>query len=139
MTRVYACYTDTSLLCLVVDEGKELRKAPTMQAALSLSFTRGDTFSNIRQILKDNRASWGCILDNAFTENMVMVTMLPKPFTRKVVQVPFGRLRACLLQFSLESEDAPFLFLPYQVLSIRWRETRPIMPKKGGRSHPLHE
>jgi len=53
-----------------------------------------------------------CILNNALREDVIVISSLPKPLTRKLFQVPFSRFASLLLKLATDTEDAPFLFLP---------------------------
>src|SRR6266571_4365009 len=104
MSGVNLGHSNPPCLCLVGQKAMELGKRPTMEAAFGLDvFVRLSasdlgSFADILQVLKHNGTAWGRILNDAFTQHMVMVSSLPKPLTRKFLQVPFGRFRAPFLQ-----------------------------------------
>ncbi len=93
---------------------------PGVHAALPFALAMGDTFANMRQVLKDDGAPRGSVLHDAFGEDMVMVSSLPKQFARKLFQVPFGRFASLFLKLATETEDAAFLLFPTTVPQ-EWR------------------
>jgi len=118
VSRIYLDHLHTTSFSLVGQEAMELSKAPRVQAAFRLDILVGlatpnlGRFSNVRQILKDNRTARSGVLNNALGEDMVMVSSLPKQLTRKLFQVPFGRLCTTLLKLATKAEDATFLLFP---------------------------
>ena len=115
MSRIYLDYLHATCLCFIAKEAVELSKAPGVHTALSLTFAMGDTLSNIGQILKNDGTARSGILDYALGEDMVVVSSLPKQFTRKLLQVPFSRLRTFCLELATESEYATFLLFPLPI------------------------
>ena len=81
----------------VGQEAMELSKAPRVETALGLDIlsvlasTDFRGLANVGEVFQDEGAAWGCILHNAFGEDMVVVSSLPQQFTRKFFQVPFSR------------------------------------------------
>jgi hypothetical protein len=121
LTRVAGVNFDhlnTTRLGLVAQEAMELSERPGMQTALglnifvSLASSYLGSVSNSSQVLKDNGAAWCGVLDYALGENVVMVKSQPKQLTRKLFQVPFGRLCTTLLKLATKAEDATFLLFP---------------------------
>lgn len=115
---VYLFDTDSTRLGLIVEKRMELREAPTVKPSFQVyrlvifasSYLRGLT--NVRKIFKNKgRTLWG-VLYNAFAEDMVMVTALPKQFPRQAFQVTLCRFRAFGLQFAFQAEDATLLLFP---------------------------
>ncbi len=101
------------LLGFVGQERLELGKAPTMQTTLRVRvFSQCGTAANMGQVLKDNGTAGGSVLDNAFTQHMVMVSSLAQLFPAQFLEMPFCRAGAFCLKFSSETEDAPFLLFP---------------------------
>jgi len=90
----------------------ELRKRPGVYATLSLTFRVGDTLSNIRQVLKNDRTAIRGVLDDALGEDVIVISSLPKQFTTQLFQMPFRRFGAFGLKLTTEMEDATFLFFP---------------------------
>ncbi len=108
-------YIDTTFLGFVGQEGMELGKAPTVQAALGIMLlARADltALSDVLEVLNDNGAARGSMLNNALRKHVVMVSTLPQQLTRKLFQVPFSRRRAMFLKLTTETEDTAFLFFP---------------------------
>jgi len=111
-------HINPSCLSFIGQETMELSKAPTMEASLlvhvlvllAASDLRG--LPNVGEVFQNNRAARCSVLDDALREDMIMVTTLPKQFARKLFQVPFGRLRALLLELASRAKDTAFLFLP---------------------------
>jgi hypothetical protein len=107
-----------SCLSFVGQEAMELGKRPAMEASfiphvlVLLASSYLAVLTNVRQILKHHGTARSGVLHEAFGEDMVMVTTLPKQLTRKLLQVPCGRPRALLLELASEAKDAAFLFLP---------------------------
>ncbi len=96
-------YIDTTFLGFVGQEGMELGKAPTVQAALGIMLlARADltALSDVLEVLNDNGAARGSMLNNALRKHVVMVSTLPQQLTRKLFQVPFSRRRAILLKLN---------------------------------------
>lgn len=90
----------------------ELGKAPRVHTALSLALAMGDTLSNMSQVLKNYGAARSGVLDNAFGEDVIVVSSLPKQLTRTLFQVPFSRLGATFLKLATDTEHAAFLLFP---------------------------
>src|SRR5260221_6071182 len=103
---------ESARLGFVGPERMELGKAAGMDTALSFAFTVGNTLTDIGQVLKHNGRTRGDRLNKAFGENVVVVLSLPKPLTRKLFQVPFGRFGAFFLEFATQAENAAFLLFP---------------------------
>jgi hypothetical protein len=106
-----------AFLCFVGQEAVELGEAPTVEASfgvLLLALAPPDLAraANVGQVLKDDRAARGGVLNNAFGENVVMVFALAQQFSRELTQVAFRALCAFCLKFSTETEETPFLLVP---------------------------
>src|SRR6266700_2857924 len=118
MPRVNLDYFETSRLSFVLDKGVQLSKAPTVQTSfvvnvlVLLASPHLGSFPDVGQVLRNNCRSWLCILNNALREDVIVISSLPKPLTRKLFQVPFSRFASLLLKLATDTEDAPFLFLP---------------------------
>jgi hypothetical protein len=108
-------------LGFICQEAVELSKRPGMHTPLGFSIL--STFasanfrglSNVGQVLKNEGSAWGCILNNALGEDMIMVSSLPKQFSRKLFQVPFSRLGSFGLQLASNAMHATFLLFPPSV------------------------
>ena len=118
MTWVNLDHCDTSCLCFVEHKPLQLLKRPAMEAAfgfdvlvaLATPYLGGSTY--LFQVLKHKgTALWGRLY-NPFREDMVMVFSLPKPFARKLFQVPFSRFRSFCLQFATDAKHLALLLLP---------------------------
>ena len=70
----------------------ELRKRPGVHATLSLTFRVGDTLSNIRQVLKNDRTAIRGVLDDALGEDVIVISSLPKQFTLNFFRCLFADL-----------------------------------------------
>src|SRR5260221_34179 len=69
-----------------------------------------DVFCCVIVFIEAGPSGWG--LDEAFTEDVIMVFALPQPLPCELAQVPFSRFGATLLKFSLKTKKAAFLFFP---------------------------
>ena len=93
MARVNLAHLDTSFLGFVSEEALELGKAPTMEPTLILGLLlHGGPVSDVRQVLKHDGCAWCCVLHNALGKHMIVVSALPKQFTRELTQVTFRAL-----------------------------------------------
>jgi hypothetical protein len=75
-------HLNPTCLSLVAQEVVKLSKAPSVHVALPFTFLVGDTLANISQVLKHDGTTWSGTGNDAFREDMVMVSALPKQFTR---------------------------------------------------------
>ena len=66
MPGVHFGHLDTTRLSLVGSETPELGKAPGVHPALSLTLAVGDSFSDVREVLKHDGAARGGVLYKAF-------------------------------------------------------------------------
>lgn len=113
MARVNLDHLDTPFLGFVGEEAMELGKAPTMEPTLILGMLlHGGPVSNIRQVLKHDGCALWCVLHNALGDNMIVISALPKQFTREFTQVTFRALCAFGLQFPTKAEATTFLLFP---------------------------
>jgi hypothetical protein len=115
---VYFDHRDATGLCFVREEAMELGKRPAMEAVLIvhvlvlIASPNLGRFADIGQVLEDKGAARGGILYKAFGEDMIVIFSLPKPLTRKLFQVPFGRFAPLLLKCATEAEHAALLLFP---------------------------
>ena len=118
MTWVYFDHLNTSCLCFVGHEAVQLFKRPPMEAAFGLDvlvvLATSDLgrSANVFQVLEDEGTPRCGVLYNPFGKDVVMVFSLPKPFARKVFQVPFSRLGIFLLQRTSDAKLLTLLLLP---------------------------
>ncbi len=101
----------------VSHKAEQLGKGPGVEMPLGLpllAFAATDLGGrpDMLQVLKHEGTARGSMVDQAFGEDVIVVTMLPKQLTRKLLQVPFGRLRAFLLELSAEAKEALLLLTP---------------------------
>lgn len=115
MPGVDACNRNALGLCLVAEKAQELGKRPGVYTSLPLTCAVGDTLADIGQVLQHEGTARRSRLDNPLGEHMIMVTTLPKQFARKVLQVPFSRLGAMLLQLATKTEETPLLLFPSSI------------------------
>jgi hypothetical protein len=93
MARVNLDHLDTPFLGFVGEEAMELGKAPTMEPTLILGMLlHGGPVSNTGQVLKHDGCALWCVLHNALGDNMIVISALPKQFTREFTQVTFRAL-----------------------------------------------
>jgi hypothetical protein len=96
----------------------ELSERPRVQTTfrldilVSLASSYLGSVSNISQVLENDRATGGGILDNAFGEDMVVISSLAKQFTRELFEVSLSALCAFCLELTTNAEDATFLLFP---------------------------
>jgi hypothetical protein len=110
--RVHFDHSNPTSCRFIGQEAVKLGKGPRMHPTLPFPFSVSHALANIGQVLKHNRTPrWG-VLHNAFGEDMIVITSLPKPFARKFLQVPFGRFGTTFLEFATEAKDAAFLLFP---------------------------
>jgi hypothetical protein len=118
VTGINFDYLNPTCLGFICQEAMELSKRPRMQTALGLNilalFASSNLggLSNICQVLKHNCAARNGILNDTLGEDMIMISSLPKQFSRKLFQVPFGRFCSFGLELAAEAEDAAFLLFP---------------------------
>jgi len=118
VTRVNLDHGYPSCLGFVREESMELGKAPGMHTAfvahilVLFAAPHLGGLTDVRQVLKHDGTARSGVLYEAFGEDMVMVSSLPKPLARKGFQVPFSRLGAVLLELAAEAKNATFLFFP---------------------------
>lgn len=110
VARVYPLYAHTPLLCFVKRQGVELGKGPTMQFPLIidvlvlLAASHLGGISDVGQVLKDDGAARGSILDDALGEDMITVPVESLLPLRKLLQVTFRGLCSFGLEFSPEAK-----------------------------------
>jgi len=114
---VYPFNGYATFLRFVEREAIQLGKAPTVQAALGVSFlacaisdARGVT--NVREVLKDNRTARRCILNDALGEDMICIPVEASLPLAQLFQVAFGRLRSVGLEFSANAEGTAIKLFP---------------------------
>src|SRR6266487_3832326 len=119
MARVNLDHTDTTCLGFVLDKRVQLGKAPTMQAPFVLAFltvllptSHVGSLANVLEVFKHDGSAFRGVLDNAFGEDMVMVSVSPKLFAAQLLEMSLGRAAAFGLQFSFEAKGTSFLLLP---------------------------
>ena len=117
MARVNLDHTDTTCLGFVLDKRVQLGKAPTMQAPFVLALCPSchvpcGRLAYVLEVFKHDGSAFRCVLDNAFGEDMVMVSASPKLFAAQLLEMSLGRAAAFGLQFSFEAEGTSFLLLP---------------------------
>lgn len=115
MPGVYFDHLDATRLRFVGGEAMQLGKAPALYPALPLSFAVGDTLADMRQVLKNQGAARGGVLDEALREDVIVVFSLPKPFPRKFFQVPLSRFASPFLELATEAKNASFLLFPGRI------------------------
>jgi len=109
---------NTPCLCFVLHKRVQLRKRPAMQASfvahVLVLFTSSHPggLSDVGQILKNDGSACRGSGHNPFTEDMIVVSALPKPFLVQLLEVLLRRTSAFGLQFSLEAEETMFLLFP---------------------------
>ncbi len=118
MPGVYFDHRDTACLCFVLDKRVQLGKAPTMQSALIVHVpvvfapSHLRCFTDVREVFQREGRASGSTGNDAFREDMVMIGASPKLCAAQLLEVSPGRAAAFGLQLSLETQRAPFLFLP---------------------------
>ena len=118
MSWVNFDYFNTFPCGFVGHEAVQLCKRPTMEATfgldilLVLATSDGGCDANVFQVLKDKGTSLRGVVYNPFGEDMVMVFSLPKPFARKLFQVPCSRFGTTLLELAPDAKHLAFLLLP---------------------------
>jgi hypothetical protein len=115
---VDALDTNTVFLGFVESKAVELRKTPTMQATFRVSVLSVlatphlGVFTNIGQVLKDNRCAWLGMLDDMFGENVVAIPVESHLLLTHLFQVAFGTFCSFGLQFAAETETAAVNLFP---------------------------
>ncbi len=113
MSRVNLDHRYPAFLRLVGEESLELRETPTMESPLGVCLLlHSDTAANGSQVLNHNGTASRGVLDDAFGEDMIMISSLAQQFARELAQVAFRAPGAFCLKLATQAEDATFLFLP---------------------------
>ncbi len=121
VARVNLDHLDPSCLGFVLDKRVQLGKAPAMQASLVINVlvlfasAHLGRFPDVGQVLKDDGTARSGVLNNALTEDVIVIFALAKQFSTQLTEMSLSRFGAFALQFSLDTEDAPFLFFPSAV------------------------
>ena len=121
MSRVNLDHGHTACFSFVGQEAVKLSKRPRVDTALALDIlsvlASSDLggLSNVGQVFQNEGRSGGCILHNAFAEDVIVVSSLPKQFARKLLQVPFSRFCSFSLEFTSDTEHASLLLFPSTV------------------------
>jgi len=118
VSRVYLLDRDTTGLRLIANEAIQLGKCPTVQASfvldvlivLASAHFRG--LPNVGEIFKDNRTACGGMLDKAFREDVITVSVESHLLLRQLFQVPLSGLRSFRLELTPQTETAAINFLP---------------------------
>jgi hypothetical protein len=105
-------HLNSACFSFIAQEAVELGKRPGVQTALTLTFFVSNTFPNIGQVLKNNRAARSGVLNNSFTEDVVMVSSLAKQFPTQLFEMSLSRSGAFCLKLATETENAAFLLFP---------------------------
>lgn len=112
MSRVNLDDLHTPFLGFIPEEAMQLGKAPTVQASLSFPMAHLGSLSNVRQIFKNQGTARGSVLDDALREHVVVISALPKQFSRELFEMSLSRFGAFGLQFATQTEKTPFLLFP---------------------------
>src|SRR5581483_9445930 len=112
VARINTLHTHTFCLSLILDKGVQLSKRPGVQPTLPHTFALSRTFSNIGQVLKDNRTAGCAVFYDAFGEDMIVVFALPKQFATQLFEMSLCRFGAFGLQLTTKTEDAALLLFP---------------------------
>ncbi len=112
MARINFDHLASLPLCLVGKKALQLGKAPRVHPAPSFTPSVGHSLADMREVLKHDSTAGGGVLHKAFGEDVIVIFSLPKQFSRKFFQVPFGRLGSLLLKLATEAEKAAFLLFP---------------------------
>jgi hypothetical protein len=112
MSRVNLDDLDAPFLGFITQEAMELGKAPTVKASLSFTMAHPGSLSNVGQIFKNQGTAKASILYDALRKHVVVISALPKQFSRELFEMSLSRFGAFGLQLATKTEKTPFLLLP---------------------------
>src|SRR3990167_7349652 len=102
MPRINRSHRATSLFCLVLNEGFQLRERPRVQPARLRTLPHLDAAPDLLQVFQDNGAAGRCGLHDLLAQHVVAVLAKPGLLVAHLLEVPLGALGAALLEGALE-------------------------------------